>query len=250
MPYSQTHLLTAGALLAAPDAPPALLDEAAQAAFYFGAIAPDARVVSGQPRESTHFFTIPFSDDQPAYLNLVRTWPALAAPEALSAERAAFIAGYMTHLIMDQTWVEQVVLPCLFIDDAEWGPEHANWGIYNLLMAYLEFEAVDSLPGQVGDLLHQTRSRRWVPFIKDVPLNQWRGHIAGFINAQPNGVLKLLARGSGMPVEELRALVNSPERMQEAAFCVAPLERLEAFRTLTAARCAEAVRAYLGGELA
>src|SRR5262245_56370524 len=127
MPNAETHLTAACDLLAEPaliQAFPWLADDPCRAAFLMGSVSPDVRVIGGQTREQTHFFTIPFDDDRPAPQVMCADWPQIASASHLAHPHAAFIAGYMTHLIMDQVWVEMVVMPGLYINGTDWGLKH------------------------------------------------------------------------------------------------------------------------------
>src|SRR5574341_1617964 len=150
MPNAQTHLAAVCDLLDRPairDEFPWLAEDSARAAFLLGAVSPDARAVSGQPREATHFFLIPFADDRPAQEVMLATYPDLSRAGKLSREQSAFIAGYITHLVMDQTWVESVVMHGLFVEGARWGTHHPQWRTYCILMTHLEYQAADRVPG-------------------------------------------------------------------------------------------------------
>src|SRR5512138_2301649 len=130
MPNAETHLTAACDLLAEPDitrAYPWLADETCYSAFLLGSVSPDVRAIGGQTREETHFFTIPFEDERLAPAVMCGSWPQIASAAKLAPTRAAFVAGYMTHLIMDQTWVEMIVMPGLFIPGTTWGHQHPNW---------------------------------------------------------------------------------------------------------------------------
>ena len=64
--------------------------------FMLGTISPDVQVLSGQPREETHFFDLPLRPDAPqAWLNMLRSYPRLAEIHQLGPMQAAFLAGYL-----------------------------------------------------------------------------------------------------------------------------------------------------------
>src|SRR5574340_767149 len=117
MPNSQTHLAAAYGLLAPGELPseiPWLATSETQAAFLLGAIGPYVRVISGHAREETHFIPIPPPEGVLAQEVMLETWPGLRYESGMRADQAACVAGYMSHLIMDQTWLDTVVMPGLF----------------------------------------------------------------------------------------------------------------------------------------
>lgn len=250
MPNAQTHLAAVCALLARPPIQAAfqwLAEEPACPAFLLGAISPDVRALSGQAREETHFFDIPPRSAHPAHAVMLERWPKLRDAVQLGQPHAAFVAGYITHLVMDQVWVEQVVMPGLFIEGAAWGMGHPNWQVYSILMTYLEYRAVERIPAGTLATLAKAHPQDWLPFVSDHYLTAWRDRIARI--AQAGGARRLsalFAESTGMTADELEAIVLSEERMQIEAFNIVPRERLAAFEREAETRSADAVLEYLG----
>jgi hypothetical protein len=250
MPHAQTHLVTACEVLAQPalvESFPWLADDAAQSAFLLGAISPDARILSGHPREATHFFSIPPERDWPAQQRLLDEWPALRRSAVADQQQAACVAGYITHLVMDQTWVEQIVMPGLFIGGLEWGVGHPNWRLYTILMTYLERRAESRLPEDALDWLKRAQPDGWLPFLDDQTLLRWRETIVRIIEGGGAArVSREFARTNGLEAEEMAAIVGSEARMAEVAYPTVPRERLLAFEDDSRGRSAGAVMDYLG----
>src|SRR5574341_2037741 len=78
----------------------ALDDE--RGSLYLGATAPDIRVITHWERARTHFFDLDCFDEQSGVSALFEAYPALAGPD-LSSQTRAFTAGYLTHLVTDET---------------------------------------------------------------------------------------------------------------------------------------------------
>ena len=96
------------ALAAFQRAPDGLRDalRASPAAYYAGAIAPDARERNNAARQATHFYD--FRERLTwgaATRRLFHTYPTLADPAALTGAQAAYVAGYLTHLAADEVFV-------------------------------------------------------------------------------------------------------------------------------------------------
>ena len=74
--------------------------------FCVGAVAPDARDRTETGRAATHFFEFrePSSWGR-ATTELFETRPALARPDAVSDAQAAYVAGYLAHLAVDEVFV-------------------------------------------------------------------------------------------------------------------------------------------------
>src|SRR3990172_4275337 len=87
-----------------------VLDEA-RGNLYLGSTAPDIRVITRWERERTHFFDLGSFEEQSGVSGLFETYPRLARPAALSRSTVAFVAGYLTHLVMDETWINAIYRP-------------------------------------------------------------------------------------------------------------------------------------------
>ncbi len=253
MPNAQTHLASVCDLLAQPTVQAAfgwLADDQAQAAFLLGAISPDVRAVSGDIREATHFFDIPPRDAQPAPRAMLRAWPQLRDPRQLVRPQAAFVAGYITHLVMDQTWVEMIVMRRLFVAGTHWGIHHPNWRVYSVLMTYLEYQAAARLPRRAVDLLAQAEPHGWLPFIRDEHLIEWRDHVVSVIERGGAQLIsRMFAETNRITPAEMEAIVLSEERMAEEGFAVVSREHLRAFEDEVGRRSASTATHYLAGEL-
>src|SRR5438105_5612397 len=87
-----------------------LLD-AERGQVYLGSTAPDIRVITGFDRRRTHFFDLDDFDEQNGVETFFRAYPCLGHSGAVSARTAAFVAGYLTHLVMDETWIKTIYRP-------------------------------------------------------------------------------------------------------------------------------------------
>lgn len=248
MPNAQTHLASACDLMARPavlNAYPALAEHTVQSAFLLGAISPDVRALSGHRREETHFFDIPPADAQPAHQHLFAAYPELADCVTLPAKQAAFIAGYIAHLVMDETWLKIVVMPGLFIQGAVWGTHHPNWWVYSLLMTYLEYRAADRLCAIALPGLSAAEPDHWLPFVTDRDLVRWRDHVAGMIGRGGARLIStMFAHTNDISPEELEAIVLDAGRMQQEAFRTVAPGQIDAFEVATDQRSEAAILAY------
>jgi hypothetical protein len=217
-----------------------------QAAFLLGTISPDARVVSGHTREATHFIPIPPLPGMLAQNMMLDAWPELRPQSVVRQAQAAFVAGYMAHLIMDQTWLDVVVLPGLFIDGIDWNTRHPNWRLYSILMTWLEYQAAARLQSSITALLATAMPERWTPFLEDRHLIQWRDHVVQTIKTDgARRTSQIFARSNNLTAEEMESIVLSKERMAHEVYPIIPLERLQQFEDETDRRTQEAVIAYL-----
>jgi len=85
--------------------------EGERGSLYLGSTAPDIRVITRWERERTHFFDLTSFDEQSGVSGFFRSYPRAAQPGELRQPTAAFVAGYLTHLVMDETWINSIYRP-------------------------------------------------------------------------------------------------------------------------------------------
>lgn len=79
--------------------------------LYLGATAPDIRVITRWDRSRTHYFDLDNFGEQSGVDAFFQDNSTLADAACLPASAAAFVAGYATHLVMDETWINTVYRP-------------------------------------------------------------------------------------------------------------------------------------------
>ena len=95
-------------------------------AYYLGATTPDIRVLTRWDRSRTHFFDLDVFEHQDSVAELFAQHPELAKPEHLSPETVAFVAGYVTHLCLDERYINDVYRPYFGQQSALGGSLAAN----------------------------------------------------------------------------------------------------------------------------
>ncbi len=110
-------------------------------AYYLGATTPDIRVLTRWDRARTHFFSLDDFGEQSGLHRLFEQEERLRDASALDAPTAAFMAGYISHLVMDEEYITQIYRPLFgersaLRDDAiagvmdkmlQWDVERADW---------------------------------------------------------------------------------------------------------------------------
>src|ERR1700693_5457076 len=79
--------------------------------YLFGATSPDIRVLTRWDRERTHFFDLKRMEHQDSVAGFFAAYPRLRDAATLDAPTVAFISGYLSHLALDETWIEDVYRP-------------------------------------------------------------------------------------------------------------------------------------------
>ena len=79
--------------------------------FLLGSTSPDIRVITRKDRACYHFATLDFDAVGAGVQGLFHSHPNLGDARAHSEPTQAFIAGYLTHLMADETWIANMFRP-------------------------------------------------------------------------------------------------------------------------------------------
>ena len=160
--------------------------EADRGAFYLGATAPDIRVITRRDRRVTHFFDLEHFDHQDSVEQMLAEHPELASPAALDARTRAFMAGYITHLVLDEVYIET-----LYREYFGARSGMADDPFANVLDRALQFEmnrrelADGASFTSITSALHACETSNAVQFIEDDYLAEWREVILDFAAQGP-----------------------------------------------------------------
>ncbi len=250
MPTPIQHLVIADSLLAdsrLPATARAFL-AAQHSAFLFGNTAPDAQTVSGQTREATHFFSVPPDSDRPAHEVMFALHPQLSRPGRLPGAQAAFLAGYIAHLLLDLMWVRDIFLP-VFGPDAGWSHFHERLFLHNVLRAWCDRRDQAQLPPTAGLLLTTVNPDHWLPFTEDDHLRRWRDVLIEQLapGATIRTVEVFAQRGQVSP-EAFERILDSDERMDDLIFRHVPRAAIDAFYARSLAQARDIIVGYLESE--
>jgi hypothetical protein len=232
MPTPFYHLSLADGLLRLPGLPNAMNQflREYQGEFLFGCTAPDVQVVSGQPRESTHFFTLPIrQSDRVAWEKMLLVNPQLAEGGELGKPQAAFLAGYLCHLQADWIWVKDIFAPN-FGPFCVWGSFKKRLYFHNVLRAYLDLNILPKLPNGIDKRLSQVHPAGWLPFASNSSLAEWRDFIAPQLRwGEPVHTVEVFSSRQGISAPEFSALLESKEQMQREIFSRVSLDRVKQY---------------------
>lgn len=251
MPTPFNHIVLGQELLDDDRLPKPLLArlQRSRPAFLLGNTAPDFGALVGKPRRETHYFQVPLQETSPAHNRLLAAHPHLGQPEQLSDDQAAFIAGYLAHLWLDQAWISAVFEP-YFGPQVSRGSFRERLVEHNLLRAYLDLQERDRIPDDLGSTLRAARPRGWLPFAADAELRQWRDHLAAQV--EPGGKIRtveVFAQRLKMPRRKFARRLQSPEEMERSVFAHLPRRQLTSFWERRFSYTRELVRYYLEGDL-
>lgn len=231
-----------------------VLDEQ-RGALYLGATAPDIRVLTRWARERTHFFDLNEFEEQSGVAALFESNPKLANPAGLNDQTASFVAGYITHLVMDEMWITSIYRP-FFGERSELGGSVRA----NVMDRALQFSMDSDCRNDRDVMLHIMNEvatsdlELEIDFIDLDTLRQWHGFVVKLGEQMPDweryksGARKHLERTGVELGDDFEEMMNSlPDLVDETIKYLTP-ERLASYLEDSRDRCVEAVKAYLSCE--
>ena len=227
------HLSIARELISHPALPEALRNFLVvyKGAFLFGNTAPDVQVVSGQFRESTHFFELPINPGvMPAWERVLEEHPTLADTVSLDPARLAFMAGYMCHLQADWYWVLHIYAP-IFGPAGRWGTYSHRSYLHNVLRSYLDRQILSGVQNGTASKLMEANPSHWLPFVNDHHLFVWRDLLSEQL--LPGAMIRtveVFATRQGLSPDAYYSLLDSEIRMEQEVFSHLPRQTLDQYR--------------------
>ena len=79
--------------------------------MYLGCTSPDIRVITKRHRSEYHFAGLDFGEVGAGVEGMFRSYPGLQDSSGYDAPTRAFMAGYISHLMSDETWVVEMYRP-------------------------------------------------------------------------------------------------------------------------------------------
>ncbi len=225
--------------------------EADRGAFYLGATAPDIRVITRKDREVTHFFRLDDLGDQDSVARMFRENPGLATPSGLDAATTAFMAGYLTHLVLDERFIGQIYRPH-FGALSEMGEDPRA----NVLDRALQYELDrrdredEALMQEIRAAIARTAPVQGIPFIEDQHLVEW-AIVSEDVAAQPadySRFRRMMMRHlqlAGYDEAMIERECEAPMDLVRQAFDIVPEERIDRFWRDAQDKMTETVRGYL-----
>jgi hypothetical protein len=155
--------------------------------LYLGSTAPDIRVITRWDRQRTHFFDIHNFGEQSCVRAFFEGNPALADAGVLTPRTQAFLAGYLSHLVVDEGWIGAVYRPFFGERSALGGSLRAN-----VMDRALQFSldadtrSDTDLMAHVIDEVARCDLDLQIGFIDCESLGRWREIIIEYVQSQPD----------------------------------------------------------------
>ncbi|HJO81672.1 MAG: zinc dependent phospholipase C family protein [SAR202 cluster bacterium] len=139
--------------------------------FAMGSTCPDIRAVTRQPRSESHFTDLDFEAVGTGVAGLFHAHPQLSGPAGKNGPTRAFLAGYLTHLIMDEAYVIHVYRPYFGNRDLIADPVAANM-LDRALQIYIDKDIWESTQQVLRDMEYDAEAVD-LPFLETDALKQW-----------------------------------------------------------------------------
>ena len=194
---------------------------------YLGATAPDIRVITRWERARTHYFDLSSFEEQSGVGGFFAENPKLAEAGSLTPATAAFVAGYATHLVMDETWITMVYRPFFGERSPLGGTIRANVMDRALQFALDHERRSDAaLVAEVVDAVVRCDLGLDIGFIDEQSLTQWRQVVVDMLNSEPSWDRFRMGAKRHLPDtndDELEELVRSvPDLVDETVQYLTP----------------------------
>lgn len=205
--------------------------------FLLGASAPDVRVITGSPREETHFFHLDKREQESGLVRLFQSYPELKELDSLHGSTISFVAGYLTHLIVDEMWINEIYRP-FFGAEAE----QTNARDANIMDRVIQFE-MDRRERSNRDIMESIKHDLLVADLEaDMGLlpkdtvYRWRMAVVDIVDQEPNwDMFRRLARryfgiSADLESPEVQEFMRSVPDFVERGLQLVSRERVEDFR--------------------
>ena len=221
--------------------------------FLLGATTPDIRVLTRWDRERTHFFNIYEDGHQDCVENFFAAHPSLRDAGRLNDQTRDWVCGYLTHLIMDQTYVTAIYRPFFGARSLLGGDGHAN-----LLDRILQYE-LDRREREDGANMQQIRQALFASaveidagFVDRDLLEQWRDTSASVTEHPPDWerfsfIASRHLQGAGISdAQGLREFMEQVPSLLDDTLRQVDQVALDGFFEESAERTAAVLNEYLG----
>lgn len=217
-----------------------------------GATAPDIRVITGSSREDTHFYDLSQTDAESGVVRFFEAHASLARKEALSFPLRAFVAGYLTHLAVDELWINEMYRP--FFGKGSLLEDEPMANIMDRLIQF-EMDRRERLErGKMAELyavVSQSELGDTSNFLDPIVLQRWREAVCDMISQEPSWeTLRRYAErhfgaGQRLTEEQVDALMAQIPSLLERATSVVTTKSIANFRAGAVARSKAVVEEYL-----
>lgn len=215
--------------------------DAYRGAYYMGSTGPDMHILDGRKRSLSHFFELDELHEQNSVATFFEAHPELSRPNELGGGASAFVAGYISHLVIDELWITEIYRPVFGPDSPLGGDARAN--IMDRVLQYdmdLERRCRTEITREIRTVLLESDLDLGISFVDSASLLRWRDVAAEMLERPPSwDRFRYLAGrfllSAGIDTEEKldEFLSTVPELLKEAKEHVTEPRMREFLRAVT-----------------
>lgn len=248
MPNLPTHFSFALETLDALDDPSI---RANLGSFLLGSTTPDIRARTKWKRSHTHFAPLSVEKVGVGADGLFHANPHLTEAARKSPATRAFIAGYLSHLVTDETWITQVYRP--YFGNRDLFPDPMKANVYDRAVQLdMDRRARREAPGMdaIIERLHDSNRYVSVGFIDDETLNSWQAWVAQFC-ARPfswerlHFLARRMYKDSPHVESEVDDFIADPSANLKRVYNQLPRNRISEFREYAVVESARQIKERL-----
>ncbi len=216
--------------------------------YLLGSIAPDAWSIAGVTRRQAHILPIPIPAGKRVVEELLTLYPHLRASQALAPARAAFVAGYMAHLLVDEIWYHRIFEPYFSREQPGDAPIGTRLLWHNVLRLHCENALQDRLAGDLADALAGSAPGYAFPLFDDAALSVWRDRISAELRpGASRRSAEVFAARLKAPVEQLLEILADPVALERLVLGRLPAGLLAEFSAAGIEQAGQLTQRYLAG---
>ena len=217
---------------------------------FLGATSPDIRALTRRRREEYHFTSLDFDSIGAGVMGLFDSNPHLANSSDHTEQTQAFVAGYISHLIADETWIIEMYRP-YFGNPRVFEDEVFGKVMDRALQLELDRQSMQATRSAIAQIAAASDGVR-IGFIPHDTLDQWREWVVALLQRDfawdrlAFMARRVAAGDTEHPAhrfadEFLQAMPESLERLHQ----VVPRERVDRFRERALHHLVSAIGDYL-----
>ena len=219
--------------------------------FLLGSTSPDIRAMTKVPRDQTHFAPLSVDRVGAGVEGMFRQNPGLKDVDRLNWPTKAFVAGYINHLVADESWITSVYRT--WFDRNSSSENQVEGNIWDRAVQLdMDREArieMNSMEGVRSDLKGADEGVD-VGFISNDALLQWRDWILEFSTWEftwdrLNRAMQRMYRDDPGAAEQAQRFLEEMPRSLERVYERMSPEALAAYRESTISSSVELIREYL-----
>ena len=221
--------------------------------YYLGATAPDIRVLTRRDRIYTHFFDLECLDAQDSVAKMLEQYPNLRDQATLDAMTRAFMAGVITHLVLDEVYIDTMYRDYFGARSSMADDPFAN--VLDRALQYemnrRELEDATALH-EITRAVEECEALASVDFIDDSYLGPWRDVVLDFARQGPTWerfprMMNIHLRRAGMTDEQIEEYTRDGPALAQRSLDYVSESRVARFVEDATRRAQVGVERYLAG---